>query len=91
MCGAECVEGNDEDLMITCAFCGHTFRPKTTTAMTEKEYREKVVDYMLAEFKKGNTPNPDIMCNQEIKFKLSRVQSPVLSIQWILQKNNKSS
>ena len=41
MCGAECVEGNDEDLMITCAFCGHTFRPKTTTAMTEKEYREK--------------------------------------------------
>ena len=36
----------------------------------EKEYYEKVVEYMLAEFKKGNTPNPDIMCNQEIKFKL---------------------
>lgn len=36
----------------------------------EKEYREKVVDYMLNEFKAGNTPNPDIMCNQEIKFKL---------------------
>ena len=36
----------------------------------EKEYREKVVEYMLAEFKAGNTPNPDIMCNQEIKFKL---------------------
>ena len=36
----------------------------------EKEYREKVVKYMLSEFKKGNTPNPDIMCNQEIKFKL---------------------
>lgn len=36
----------------------------------ENEYREKVVEYMLAEFKKGNTPNPDIMCNQEIKFKL---------------------
>ena len=36
----------------------------------EKEYREKVVDYMLDEFRKGNTPNPDIMCNQEIKFKL---------------------
>lgn len=36
----------------------------------EEDYREKVVDYMLAEFKKGNTPNPDIMCNQEIKFKL---------------------
>ena len=36
----------------------------------EKEYFEKVVEYMLAEFKAGNTPNPDIMCNQEIKFKL---------------------
>ena len=36
----------------------------------EKEYHDKVVKYMLDEFKKGNTPNPDIMCNQEIKFKL---------------------
>ena len=36
----------------------------------EAEYKNKVVDYMLAEFKKGRTPNPDIMCNQEIKFKL---------------------
>lgn len=36
----------------------------------EKEYHDKVVDYMLEEFRKGNTPNPDIMCNQEIKFKL---------------------
>lgn len=36
----------------------------------EDDYRKKVVDYMLGEFKKGNTPNPDIMCNQEIKFKL---------------------
>lgn len=36
----------------------------------EKDYKQKVVDYMLAEYQKGNTPNPDIMCNQEIKFKL---------------------
>ena len=36
----------------------------------EDSYREKVVEYMLEEFRKGNTPNPDIMCNQEIKFKL---------------------
>ncbi len=36
----------------------------------EAEYKQKVVDYMLAEFKAGRTPNPDIMCNQEIKFKL---------------------
>ena len=36
----------------------------------EGAYREKVVEYMLEEFRKGNTPNPDVMCNQEIKFKL---------------------
>lgn len=36
----------------------------------QKEYRQKVVDYMIAEYQAGRTPNPDIMCNQEIKFKL---------------------
>jgi tRNA-specific 2-thiouridylase len=36
----------------------------------QKEYRHKVVDYMLDEFKAGRTPNPDVMCNQEVKFKL---------------------
>lgn len=36
----------------------------------EKEYKQKVVDYMIEEYKRGRTPNPDIMCNQEVKFKL---------------------
>jgi tRNA-uridine 2-sulfurtransferase len=36
----------------------------------EKEYREKVVNYMIDGYKAGLTPNPDIMCNQEVKFKL---------------------
>src|ERR1700689_908669 len=36
----------------------------------EAEYRQKVVDYMLDESKAARTPNPDIMCNQEVKFKL---------------------
>lgn len=36
----------------------------------EKEYRSKVVDYMIDGYKAGLTPNPDIMCNQEVKFKL---------------------
>lgn len=34
----------------------------------EKEYKQKVVDYMIAGYKKGLTPNPDVMCNREIKF-----------------------
>ena len=36
----------------------------------EGEYKQRVVDYMIAEYEAGRTPNPDIMCNQEIKFKL---------------------
>lgn len=36
----------------------------------ETDYRQKVVDYMIEEYKAGRTPNPDIMCNQEVKFKL---------------------
>lgn len=36
----------------------------------ENEYKQKVVDYMIEEYKLGRTPNPDIMCNQEVKFKL---------------------
>ncbi len=36
----------------------------------EQEYFDKVVKYMINGFESGLTPNPDIMCNQEIKFKL---------------------
>ncbi|HEY5806010.1 MAG TPA: tRNA 2-thiouridine(34) synthase MnmA [Candidatus Saccharimonadales bacterium] len=36
----------------------------------QEGYRQKVVDYMIDEYKSGRTPNPDIMCNQEVKFKL---------------------
>lgn len=36
----------------------------------ETEYRDRVVGYMIDEYKAGRTPNPDIMCNQEVKFKL---------------------
>jgi len=36
----------------------------------QKEYKDKVVDYLLDGYKRGITPNPDVMCNQEIKFKL---------------------
>ena len=33
-----------------------------------KDYKEKIIDYMFEEYSKGNTPNPDILCNREIKF-----------------------
>ena len=33
-----------------------------------EEYRRRVVDYMFAEYERGRTPNPDVLCNREIKF-----------------------
>lgn len=36
----------------------------------EAEYRQRVVDYLLTEYAAGRTPNPDVLCNREIKFGL---------------------
>lgn len=33
-----------------------------------KQYKERIVDYMFAEYESGRTPNPDVLCNREIKF-----------------------
>ena len=42
---------------------------KLHTANFSGEYWDRVFEYFLAEYKAGRTPNPDIMCNKEIKFK----------------------
>lgn len=34
----------------------------------EKEYKQGVIDYMIEEYRRGRTPNPDVMCNREVKF-----------------------
>ena len=41
--------------------------PFQTVDLSE-EYQEKIVDYMFNEYEKGRTPNPDVLCNREIKF-----------------------
>ena len=38
------------------------------TVDLSKEYKERIVDYMFSEYEKGRTPNPDVLCNREIKF-----------------------
>ncbi len=49
----------------------------------EKEYQDKVIDYFYSEFEAGNTPNPDIMCNKEIKFRVFLAQSLKLGLDYI--------
>ncbi len=53
------------DAMRVCAKLGIPF----LTFDFEKEYKKEVVDYMIAEYKAGRTPNPDVCCNQHVKFR----------------------
>ena len=54
------------DALRVAAFLGI----KLHTLDFEKEYQKTVMKYFFEEYKKGRTPNPDVMCNKEIKFKL---------------------
>lgn len=56
-----------EERLDAMRVCAHLDIPFLTLDL-EKEYKEKVADYMIAEYKNGRTPNPDVMCNKEIKF-----------------------
>ncbi len=49
----------------------------------EKEYRDKVVRYMIDGYKNGLTPNPDVMCNKEIKFGLFLKRALALGADYI--------
>ncbi len=55
-----------QDAMRVAAF----LRIPLRTIDFEKEYTERVMSYFFEEYKNGRTPNPDVMCNKEIKFKL---------------------
>ena len=57
----------EEDLAYVKAVCDQLDVPLEVVSL-QKEYWEKVVDYTIAQAKAGRTPNPDVLCNQRIKF-----------------------
>ncbi len=63
--GMPCTWATDRrDAMRVAAHLRIPFR----TLDASKEYKQAVIDYLLREYKVGRTPNPDVMCNREVKF-----------------------
>lgn len=55
---------DSNDAMIVAQHLGIPFQAIDLSA----EYKERIVDYMFKEYQNGRTPNPDVLCNREIKF-----------------------
>lgn len=55
---------DSNDALIVAEKLGIPFQ----TVDLSSEYKERIVDYMFNEYEKGRTPNPDVLCNREIKF-----------------------
>lgn len=55
---------DSNDAMLVADKLGIPFQ----TVDLSEEYKERIVDYMFDEYQKGRTPNPDVLCNREIKF-----------------------
>ena len=63
--GIPCTWKEDrQDAMRVAAHIGIPF----STLDVTKEYKESVIDYLINEYKAGRTPNPDVLCNRDIKF-----------------------
>lgn len=57
-------EEDSKDALLVAEKLGIPFQ----TIDLSEQYRKRIVDYMFAEYKAGRTPNPDVLCNREIKF-----------------------
>lgn len=55
---------DSNDAMLVAEKLGIPFQ----TVDLSEQYKERIVDYMFHEYEKGRTPNPDVLCNREIKF-----------------------
>lgn len=58
-----------EDRREAMRVAAHLDIPLVTWDLAD-QYKEKVIDYMITEYRAGRTPNPDVMCNKEVKFGL---------------------
>ncbi len=56
--------------------------PFHTTDLSEP-YRKRVVDYMFSEYERGRTPNPDVLCNREIKFDMFIMEALKLGAEFV--------
>ncbi|MFA5776030.1 MAG: tRNA 2-thiouridine(34) synthase MnmA [Patescibacteria group bacterium] len=65
---SETCKGNEDrsDAVAVCGQLGIKFK----FLNFEKEYKSKVIDHFYSEYRAGHTPNPDVLCNKEIKFGL---------------------
>jgi tRNA-specific 2-thiouridylase len=57
---------DSNDAMLAAEFLGIPFQVLDMSA----QYKERIVDYMFREYQQGRTPNPDVLCNREVKFDL---------------------
>ena len=57
---------DSNDAMLVAEYLGIPFQ----VIDFSEEYHERIVDYMFSEYEQGRTPNPDVLCNREIKFDL---------------------
>ena len=55
---------DSNDAMLVAEKLGIPFQTVDLSA----QYKERIVDYMFNEYERGRTPNPDVLCNREIKF-----------------------
>lgn len=72
----------EEDFEDVVRVCGMLDIPYYSVNFA-KEYMDRVFSYFLAEYKAGRTPNPDVLCNREIKFGPFKEYARALGADWI--------
>jgi len=72
----------EEDLIVAKLVAKELGIPLEVVDSSER-YRQSVVDYMFSEYEKGRTPNPDVLCNREIKFDIFREAAEKIGADYI--------